>query len=222
MFTRRAARLSGTALSLTGMSPANAHQSAPLRIALTRAGVLATDGAPDPGTEGIRFRGCTLHDPMVAWELSSATTPAKLVPGLAARWYRDPADPTKWSFELCRGVKFHGGPEFNADAAIFMLDRTSNDKSPFVDRAGRSILIAAEARRTLALAELDEVPARINTRMADEAVFVWFVHNMWPNAISSKVKGDVHPESWYVDFSRRRWANPTCAATNRCRGRRRR
>ena len=43
--------------------------------------------------------------------------------------------------------------------------------------------------------------ARINTRMVDEAVFVWVVHDVWPNAISAKVKGYVHPKSWYVDFS---------------------
>ena len=30
---------------------------------------------------------------------------------------------------------------------------------------------------------------------------VWFVHDVWPNAISGKVKGYVHPKSWYVDFS---------------------
>ena len=39
------------------------------------------------------------------------------------------------------------------------------------------------------------------TRMVDEAVFVWVVHDVWPNAISSKVRGYVHPKSWYVDFS---------------------
>ena len=37
--------------------------------------------------------------------------------------------------------------------------------------------------------------------MVDEAVFVWVVHDVWPNAISGKVKGYVHPKSWYVDFS---------------------
>ncbi len=35
----------------------------------------------------------------------------------------------------------------------------------------------------------------------DQAVFVWVVHDVWPNAISGKVKGYVHPKSWYVDFS---------------------
>ena len=61
--------------------------------------------------------------------------------------------------------------------------------------------LAAEARSTSDPAELDKVLARINTRMVDQAVFVWFVHDVWPNAISSKVKGYVHPKSWYVDFS---------------------
>ena len=64
-----------------------------------------------------------------------------------------------------------------------------------------SPVLAAEARSTSDPAELDKVLAKINTRMVDEAVFVWFVHDVWPNAISSKVKGYVHPKSWYVDFS---------------------
>jgi ABC-type transport system substrate-binding protein len=102
-----------------------------------------TDGAPDQGTEGIRFMGYTLYDPLVAWDLSSATEPAKLVPGLATKWYQDPADPTKWIFELRQGVKFHHGAPFTADDVIFSLERTLNDKSPAFDRLGRSVLIAA-------------------------------------------------------------------------------
>ena len=61
--------------------------------------------------------------------------------------------------------------------------------------------LANEARRTAEPKELDKVLAKINTRMVDQAVFVWVVHDVWPNAISGKVKGYVHPKSWYVDFS---------------------
>ncbi len=61
--------------------------------------------------------------------------------------------------------------------------------------------LAAEARRTSDVEMLDKVLARINTRMVDQALFVWVVHDVWPNAISGKVKGYVHPKSWYVDFS---------------------
>ena len=91
---------------------------------MTLADIPVTDGAPDQGTEGIRFMGYTLYDPLVMWDLSSATEPAKLVPGLATKWYQDPADPTKWIFELRQGVKFHHGAPFTADDVIFSLDRT--------------------------------------------------------------------------------------------------
>jgi len=57
--------------------------------------------------------------------------------------YQDPADPTKWIFELRQGVKFHHGATFTADDVIFSLERTLNDKSPAFDRLGRSVLIAA-------------------------------------------------------------------------------
>ncbi len=58
-----------------------AQQPSTLRIAMTLADIPVTDGAPDQGTEGIRFMGYTMYDPLVAWDLSSATEPAKLVPG---------------------------------------------------------------------------------------------------------------------------------------------
>ena len=65
------------------------------------------------------------------------------MPGLATKWYQDPADATKWIFELRQGVKFHDGSDFNADAVIFSIDRALNDKSPVFDRIGRSVLLAA-------------------------------------------------------------------------------
>src|SRR6266852_9498463 len=141
MLSRRVARLSTAALPF--VRGAQAQQQQTLRIAMTVADIPATDGAPDQGTEGIRFMGYTLYDPLIMWDLSSATEPAKLVPGLATKWYQDPADPTKWIFELRQGVKFHHGAPFTADDVIFSLDRTLNDKSPSFDRLGRGVLIAA-------------------------------------------------------------------------------
>ncbi|SKA37977.1 ABC-type transport system, substrate-binding protein [Enhydrobacter aerosaccus] len=146
MITRRAALLGSTALPFAGsafLRPAAAQQPSTLRIAMTLADIPVTDGAPDQGTEGIRFMGYTLYDPLVMWDLSSATEPAKLVPGLATSWKQDPADPSKWIFELRQGVKFHDGSTFNADAVVFNLDRVFDEKSPAFDRMGRGILIAA-------------------------------------------------------------------------------
>ena len=87
MITRRATLLASAALPLAASTftrPAAAQQPSTLRIAMTVADIPATDGAPDQGTEGIRFMGYTMYDPLVMWDLSSATEPAKLVPGLDA------------------------------------------------------------------------------------------------------------------------------------------
>ena len=128
MLTRRAALLASAALPASlAFRSADAQQPSTLRIAMTLADIPVTDGAPDQGTEGIRFMGYTMYDPLVAWDLSSASEPAKLVPGLATKWYQDPADPAKWIFELRQGVKFHHGASFTADDVIFSLDRTLDE-----------------------------------------------------------------------------------------------
>ena len=42
---------------------------------------------------------------------------------------------------------------------------------------------------------------KIDTKLIDQAVFLWIVHDVWPIALSPRVKGFLHPQSWYVDFS---------------------
>ena len=149
MLSRRS--VLGSAVVLPFASTARAQTSSALRIAMTVADIPATDGAPDQGTEGIRFMGYTVYDPLIGWDLSSATEPARMVPMLATKWYPDPADPTKWIFELRQGVKFHDGSTFNADAVIFTLDRALDEKSPAFDRVGRNTMIASRpiARSTI-------------------------------------------------------------------------
>lgn len=46
----------------------------------------------------------------------------ELAPGLALSWKAN-KDATSWTFNLRRGVKFHDGTPFNADAAVFNLRR---------------------------------------------------------------------------------------------------
>jgi peptide/nickel transport system substrate-binding protein len=71
-----------------------------------------------------------IYDSLVNFDLTSADKPSGLIPGLAESWEVSKADPTKWTFKLRRGVKFHDGSEFNADAVIFNIDRLFNDKAP--------------------------------------------------------------------------------------------
>jgi hypothetical protein len=55
MLTRRSALLASAALPL--VPSARAQTPSTLRIAMTLADIPVTDGAPDQGTEGIRFMG---------------------------------------------------------------------------------------------------------------------------------------------------------------------
>ena len=95
-----------------------------LRIAMTATDVPTTTGVPNNGFEGVRFMGFTAFDPLVNWDLTKADAPADIVPGLAESWQQDATDKKKWVFKLRQGVKFHDGTPFNADAAIWNLDRS--------------------------------------------------------------------------------------------------
>jgi peptide/nickel transport system substrate-binding protein len=53
---------------------------------------------------------------------------ADLVPGLAASWHVSD-DGLKWTFELQKGVLFHDGTPFNAEAAKFSLQRVMEEGS---------------------------------------------------------------------------------------------
>jgi ABC-type transport system substrate-binding protein len=61
--------------------------------------------------------------------------------------------------------------------------------------------LVAEVRKTPAGSTQDELLAHIDTKLVDQAVFLWIAHDVWPTALSPRVKGFVHPQSWYVDFS---------------------
>jgi peptide/nickel transport system substrate-binding protein len=51
-------------------------------------------------------------------------------PGLAERWEVS-EDGTEYTFYLRQGVKFHDGTDFNADAALFEIDRVTNPDNPY-------------------------------------------------------------------------------------------
>ena len=61
--------------------------------------------------------------------------------------------------------------------------------------------LVAEVRKTPAGPAQDELLAKLDTKLVDEAVFLWVAHDVWPTALSPWVKGFVYPQSWYVDFS---------------------
>ena len=105
---------------------------------MTASDVPTTTGAPDNGCEGMRFLGFPVFEGLVLWDLTRADKLAEIRPGLAESWEQDKNDKTKWIFHLRKGVKFHDGTDWNADAAIWNLDR-------FL-QAGRAAIRPAQRR----------------------------------------------------------------------------
>ncbi|MGE0851607.1 MAG: ABC transporter substrate-binding protein [Hyphomicrobiaceae bacterium] len=107
----------GTAASLLlAVLPARGKDV--LRIAMTASDVPTATGMPNNGFEGMRFLGYPIFEGLVLWDWSRADRPADLRPGLATSYEQAPGDKRTWIFHLRRGVKFHDGTDFNADAVI--------------------------------------------------------------------------------------------------------
>jgi ABC-type transport system substrate-binding protein len=137
--TRLAAGLLAGGIALA--AGASAAQAPPrtLRIAMTATDVPTTTGMPNNGFEGMRFLGYPVFESLVLWDLSNPQQPAGLRPGLAERYEQDSTDPKIWRFHLRRGVTFHDGTAFNADAVIWNLDRFFRNDSPQFDATGSAI-----------------------------------------------------------------------------------
>jgi ABC-type transport system substrate-binding protein len=118
---------------------ATAQGGGTLRVAMTASDIPTTTGMPNNGFEGMRFLGYPIFEGLTLWDLTRSDTLAGLRPGLAEKWAQDKADPTKWIFSLRRGVKFHDGSDFNADAVIWNLERFYNPQSKQFETQGGAI-----------------------------------------------------------------------------------
>ena len=131
--------LAAAAMLAFGAGTVLAQQPGTLRIAMTATDVPTTTGMPDNGFEGMRFLGYPVFESLVLWDLSNPQQVAGIRPGLAERYEQDANDPKVWRFHLRRGVTFHDGTAFNADAVIWNLDRFFRNDSPQFDATGSAI-----------------------------------------------------------------------------------
>lgn len=121
-------------LTVAGLSPLAAQErGGTLRIGMTAADIPYMAGQPDQGFEGFRFVGYQLYEALVQWDLSQGEKLPEIVPALAESWEMDPNDNTRWIFKLRKGVKFHDGSDFNADAVIWNWDKIRNKEAPQYD-----------------------------------------------------------------------------------------
>src|SRR5580704_15878796 len=98
------------AASAFSLSPASAQEKV-LRIAMTASGFPIFEG-------------------LILFDLTKSDQLATLRPGLAEKWEQAADDKKTWIFHLRKGVKFHDGTDFNADAVIWNLERIFNKDSP--------------------------------------------------------------------------------------------
>jgi len=136
------------------------------RYGISMADIPLTTGQPDRGAGAYQFTGHTLYDPLIAWEANIATRPGKLVPGLATAWKVDAQDQKKWVFTLRKGVKFHDGSEFNADAVIWNLDKVLADKSPQFD-AKQSAQVRPRIPSIASYRKVGDYAVEIETKAVD-------------------------------------------------------
>lgn len=131
------------AASVVGLStvPHGAQaQDKVLRIGMTASDIPTTTGMPNNGFEGMRFLGFPAFEGLILFDLSKSDQLATLRPGLAEKWEQAPDDKKTWIFTLRKGVKFHDGTDFNADAVIWNLERIFNKDSPQFEAAATGIM----------------------------------------------------------------------------------
>src|SRR4029078_1869479 len=151
-----------TALTL----PQFAQAETVMRIGMTVADIPRTLGQADQGFEGNRVTGNTMYDGLTIWDLSSATKPSVVVPGLATEWAVNDSDKTKWVFKLRRGVKFHDGSDFNADAVVWNVEKVLKQDAPHFDAS--QVGVTASRMPTLASArKIDDTTVELTTKEPD-------------------------------------------------------
>ena len=180
MRTRNSMLLAAAALALgssLGLSTISAQAETVVRYGISMADIPLTTGQPDRGAGAYQFSAYTIYDPLVAWEMDVSDRPGKLMPGLATEWKVDDTDKKKWRFALRKGVKFHDGSEFNADAVIWNLDKVLNDKAPQFDKR-QSAQVKTRLPSVASYAKIDDSTVEITTKTVDSFFpyqMLWFL-----------------------------------------------
>ncbi|MFW0788667.1 ABC transporter substrate-binding protein [Gordonia sp. CPCC 205333] len=82
-----------------------------------------------------------IFDGLTSEDLSDPKGPVKIVPALATSWNASP-DAKNWTFHLRKGVTFHDGSPFNAEALDKNVRRVADPSYRFFDTQSRSRLAA--------------------------------------------------------------------------------
>lgn len=125
--------LAATAMIALG-TQASAQQKDTLRVGINIAELPTATGQPTQGGTGFRWMGWTIFDSLVYWNnINQDQTMPEEGPSLAEEYFVRPEDKSKWVFKLRKGVKFHDGSDFNADAVIWNIEKLWKKDAPQYD-----------------------------------------------------------------------------------------
>ena len=131
----------GAAKPASGETPTNSGDQAldrsgsggTLVVGMSAGNLPYPNTPPNEGGEGQRFVGLQIYDPLIRPDLDQGDTTPMPGPGLAESW-KVSDDKLAWTFNLRKGVKFHDGTDFNADAVQFQFDRIMKKDFEFFDQ----------------------------------------------------------------------------------------
>ncbi len=98
-----------------------------------------------------------------------------VVPGLAESW--ETVEPTKWKFNLRKGVKFHNGNDFTAQDVVFTWKRALSEGSDQKVRASKIKNIEVVDDHTIII----ETPAP-NPILTADLVYIYVMDKEWAEA----------------------------------------
>lgn len=111
----------------TGTASSGSGSGGTLTIAMSAANIPFPSTPPDQGYEGYRFVANNVYDGLTRLNLDQKATLPSPQPALAESWTVS-KDKMTWTIKLRKGVKFHDGTPFSADAVIFQFNRMMNLK----------------------------------------------------------------------------------------------
>lgn len=148
----------------------SARPGSELKIAMTLSDIPLTTGQSTQGAEGQRFMAMSVYDALFRWDLSQTDKPAELVPALAETYSVDKETRTIWTFNLRKGVKFHDGSEFNADAVLWNFDKLIKKDSPQFDQS-QANQAASRLVGVVSYKKLDDYTVEVRTAAPDAMFF---------------------------------------------------
>lgn len=120
----------------------------------------------DPALEedGESFKVCdNIYDTLIQYKDGST----EIEPGLATSW-ESSEDGLTWTFHLRKGVTFHDGTPFNAEAVLFSLNRQHDKTHPFHDVGGSYVYWIATGLAEIVdkITAVDEFTVQIHLKTA--------------------------------------------------------